>query len=284
MKRISFLVFCIVNAFLAHSQEKEIKGVIDQMFQAMYSADTATLRSCFAPAAKLMTYTYGKKGDPVVNEESLNELLIAISQMPKVRLEERLLGWQCLIDDGMASVWTPYEFYAEDKFSHCGVNSFQLIKLTGKWKITQITDTRRRNECPDDQQTVMIIDSLINVWHHSAAIADEKTFFGMMAEDGIYIGTDATERWLRDELAEWSKKFFDRESAWDFKPRSRTVKIAEGGETAWFDELLETWMGTCRSTGILTKKDNEWKITHYQLSIAIPNDKVDSYLKLLEKQ
>ena len=109
-------------------------------------------------------------------------------------------------------------------------------------------------------------------------------FFGSMTEDGIYIGTDASERWLRDELAEWSKKYFDRDVAWSFTPLSRTIRIGQGGEIGWFDELLDTWMGTCRSTGVVVLKDGVWKITHYQLSVAVPNEKIDQYRILIGKE
>jgi hypothetical protein len=186
-------------------------------------------------------------------------------------------------DDGIASVWTPYAFYFEGKFSHCGVNSFQLMNVQGKWKITMITDTRRKTDCPTDREQIVAIDTLLNRWHHAAAVADEDAFFGLMTEEAIYIGTDATERWLRDELKEWSKEFFNRETAWAFTPLSRNTTIAPGGQIAWMDELLDTWMGTCRSTGILQRTNGEWKIIYYHLSVALPNDKLDGYRLLIGK-
>ena len=192
-------------------------------------------------------------------------------------------GWTS-IDDGIASVWTPYELYFENKFSHCGVNSFQLIQVQGEWKISMITDTRRKVGCISESKQTMLIDSLVNQWHHAAAIADEDSFFGRMTPGCIYIGTDPTERWLRDELKEWSKEFFNRETAWAFKPLSRNITIGPGGQIAWFDELLDTWMGTCRSTGIMERIDGEWMIIYYHLSVALPNDKLDGYRILIEKK
>ena len=116
-----------------------------------------------------------------------------------------------------------------------------------------------------------------------AAVADEDAFFGQMTPDAIYIGTDATERWKRDELREWSKKYFEGKSAWDFTPLSRNITVGETAQTAYFDELLDTWMGTCRSTGMLEKSDGGWKITYYHLSIAVPNDKLDGYRAIIGK-
>lgn len=265
----------------SYAQEAEIKARVDKMFQAMYDGDTAALRKCFIPAAQLMTFAHDAHGNPRAKAETIGDFIRGVALIGEDEFEERLTGWQCLIDDGIASVWTPYEFYFEGEFSHCGVNSFQLIKVQGDWKIAMITDTRRKTNCRDDKHEVMIIDSIMNEWHHAAAVADEVGFFGRMTDDGIYIGTDPTERWLRDELALWAKKYFERESAWKFTPLSRNIKMGPGGQIAWIDELLDTWMGTCRSTGILILKDKEWKIIHYHLSIAVPNDKVDAYKVLI---
>lgn len=122
------------------------------------------------------------------------------------------------------------------------------------------------------------INTLLDNWHHAAAVADEDTFFGSMTEDARYIGTDETENWKRDELKEWSKSYFAKESAWDFKKKTRNVYMYS--DMAWFDETLDTWMGVCRGSGVVILTKDGWKIQHYVLSIAVPNDKIDAYLEL----
>lgn len=279
-----FICLSLISLAPTYAQESQVQAVINKMFQSMYKADTAALRTCFTPGAKFMTYSYDAKGNPRAKGEAVADFLRGVGLMGEVDMEERLTGWQCLIDDGIASVWTPYELYFENKFSHCGVNSFQLIQVQGEWKISMITDTRRKVGCISEPKQTMLIDSLVNQWHHAAAIADEVSFFGRMTPGCIYIGTDPTERWLRDELKEWSKEFFNRETAWAFKPLSRNITIGPGGQIAWFDELLDTWMGTCRSTGIMERIDGEWMIIYYHLSVALPNDKLDGYRILIEKK
>lgn len=282
-KNILLIVFLICFLNLS-AQESEVKAVVNRMFSAMLQKDTAALRKCFIPGVQLMTYAHDAKGNYSAKYEQIYGFLRQIALVGDTEIEEVLTGWQCYIDEGMASVWAPYEFFYDGKFSHCGVNSMQLMKVKGEWKITQISDTRRKNDCINDKDIMQVIDSLVNEWHHAAAVADEKTFFGRMTEDCIYIGTDASERWLRDELATWSRKYFDQDSAWVFKPLSRNITVAPGEHIAWFDELLDTRMGLCRSTGIMELIDNEWKLIHYQLAIAIPNEKMDSYKLLIGKQ
>lgn len=283
MKKLLLPIF-LFSLTAASSQENLILATIDKMFHAMYAGDTSQMRTCFTPGAVLLTYSFDSKGNPKSKGEDLNQFLHGVGLMGAADMEERITNWQCLIDGGVASIWAPYEFYFEGKFSHCGINSFQMLQVQGAWKITMITDTRRSKDCPTDDPQKVRIDALLNQWHLAAAKADEDAFFGRMTSDAIYIGTDATERWKRDELKEWSKAYFQKETAWDFKPLSRNITIGPGGQIAWFDELLDTWMGTCRSTGILLLVEGDWKINYYHLSVALPNDKIDGYKLLIGKE
>jgi hypothetical protein len=269
---------------MTQAQEAELQTFVQHFFQAMYDRDSVALQKAFLPGASLYTFSYDSKGNPRAKAEFIPDFIRGVKLIGDAQFEERLTGWQCLIDDGIASIWTPYEFYFEGKFTHCGVDSWQLIQVLGEWKIAQLTDTRRKTGCITDEGIQFEIDSLINNWHHAAAIADEHSFFGFMTKDAVYIGTDASERWLRDELAEWSKKYFDRSSAWAFTPLSRNITLAPAKNLAWFDELLDTQMGTCRSTGIVEKVDEQWKLVHYQLSLTLPNDQLDDFLKLVQKK
>ena len=274
--------FCATGAGIA--QESELRTLVNNFFKAMYQQDTGALRTYFVPAASLFTYSYDAKGNPRAKGETVSNFITGVSFLGDSPMEERLTGWQCLIDAGVAAVWTPYEFYYEGKFSHCGVDSWQMMKVQGEWKITQLTDTRRKTNCPDDELNRFVIDSLINEWHHAAAIADEKAFFGFMTKEAVYIGTDTSERWQRDELVAWSWKYFDGSSAWNFTPISRNITFGPAKNIAWFDELLDTWMGVCRSTGIVVLVDDRWKLVHYQLSLTLPNDKLADFKKLIGKE
>jgi len=284
MKKFFLLLVGLCVVQFASAQEAELKKFVQHFFQSMYKQDTAALRKLFVPAASLFTYSYDAKGNPRAKGESVSDFITGVSFLGDSPMEERLTGWQCLVDVGVASVWTPYEFYFEGKFSHCGIDSWQFILVQGEWKITQLTDTRRKTNCPDEELTRFVIDSLINEWHHAAAIADEKAFFGFMTEGAVYIGTDTSERWQRDELAKWSEKYFQRPSAWDFKPISRNITFGPAKNIAWFDELLDTWMGVCRSTGIVEWVDDQWKLVHYQLSLTLPNDQLNDFRKLIGKE
>ncbi len=128
------------------------------------------------------------------------------------------------------------------------------------------------------------INKVVNNWHIAAAKAD-TSFFDYFTDDAIYIGTDATERWTANEFKSFAMPFFKRGKAWDFKPIERHVYLSEDGKLAYFDEKLNTWMGVCRSTGVMSKtKTNKWKIKYYHLSMTIPNEKVRNVLEVLQEQ
>lgn len=132
------------------------------------------------------------------------------------------------------------------------------------------------------QSPVDQVNKFMDNWHKAAATADEEVFFGSMTEDGIYLGTDKTEKWTRDEMAKWADEYFQRESAWSFTAIERDVYFSADGKTAWLNEKLDTWMGICKGTAILVSQDNGWKIALYDLSVTIDNDKIDDFLKLTE--
>ena len=124
------------------------------------------------------------------------------------------------------------------------------------------------------------INELLNEWHEAAAEADYDDYFSLIADESVFIGTDPTENWNKKEFMEWSKQYFDRGKAWSFSTLERNIFVGEEEELAWFDELLDTQMGICRGSGVVVKEDGEWKIKHYVLSIAIPNENVDAVTSL----
>lgn len=117
------------------------------------------------------------------------------------------------------------------------------------------------------------VERVLDDWHDAAAKADEPRYFGHFARGGVFLGTDATERWTAEEFRVWAKPYFTRGKAWSFKAKTRHVIVSPDGKTAWFDELLDTPnLGLSRGSGVLTKDEGGWKIALYDLSIPIPND------------
>jgi hypothetical protein len=148
MKRI-----LIVLAFLtgtvtlkAQTAADSVKAVINQFFDGMRNAEVSMVTSSFADSAILQTIV-NRQGKISIRNEPLSGFANVITQQQKGDLDEKIQFETIKIDGPMAMAWTPYKFYYKGQFSHCGVNSFQLVKINGAWKIQYIIDTRRREGC-----------------------------------------------------------------------------------------------------------------------------------------
>lgn len=124
------------------------------------------------------------------------------------------------------------------------------------------------------------IEVILDNWHKAAAEANFQNYFEAIAEDGIFIGTDATENWNKTAFQAFAKPYFDRGKAWNFKALERNIYFSEDKKIAWFDELLDTQMKICRGSGVLVFLNGQWKIKHYVLSMTVPNENVDQVVEI----
>jgi hypothetical protein len=122
-----------------------------------------------------------------------------------------------------------------------------------------------------DTQFTARINAFVDEWHQDAANA-RPAFFDKIASDGIYIGTDKTERWGREAFREWAKPAFARPVAWAFTPLHRYVRFSPERSFIWFDEQVRSSMGILQATGVMRPVAASFEIVHYQLSIAVPNE------------
>jgi hypothetical protein len=150
MKRILILLTAamFISTFIkAQSAEDSVKAVVNQLFAAMKGANASMLKETFADSAVLQTIRRKQDGTFFVQNEKVEDFVKSISTAKKDSLDERITFETVKVDGPLASVWTPYKFYYAGNFSHCGVNSFQLVKINGRWKIQFLIDTRRRQNC-----------------------------------------------------------------------------------------------------------------------------------------
>ena len=149
MKLFLFFITFITLTITGQSQtaEDSVKAAVNKLFEGMKSSDATILKSAFADSAILQTITKNKEGKIVIETEAVDNFARLVSKQPKGFLDEQIVFDLIKIDGPLAIVWTPYKFYFNGIFSHCGVNSFQLVKLNGEWKIQYLIDTRQKNGC-----------------------------------------------------------------------------------------------------------------------------------------
>lgn len=147
---ITSLLFIVSVPSQAQTTTDSVEAAINLLFDAMKQSDGIKLASAFADSAVLQTISQTKDGKLFIRNESVKEFAASISKLPKGAADERIVFETIKIDGPLASVWTPYKFFYNGQFSHCGVDSYQLVRINGVWKIQYLIDTRRKSGCTVD--------------------------------------------------------------------------------------------------------------------------------------
>ncbi len=130
------------------SDREAVLAPVRRLFDGMRAGDSAMVRSAFVPNP-LFASVAVRQGGVALQIDSLEAFVRLIGTPRAEPLDERLRGEIVHIDGPLAVVWTEYSFYVGTRFSHCGVDAFQLVNTPGGWKIFALADTRRRQGCPD---------------------------------------------------------------------------------------------------------------------------------------
>lgn len=149
MKCFLFFLTFMLQLFVAEAQtaEDSVKTTINKLFKSMINSDASSIKSLFADSAILQTISRNKDDKIIVLNESVNDFADFVGKQSKGAADERINFEVVKIDGPLAIAWTPYKFYFNGVFSHCGVNSFQLVKINNDWKIQYLIDTRRKKGC-----------------------------------------------------------------------------------------------------------------------------------------
>lgn len=150
MTKIIVTSFAILTVLVlkAQSAEDSVKAVITKMFWAMKAGNGNgnVLSECFADSAILQTIIE-KDGTTTIKTEEVKGFADFVNTSPKDAADERISFDMVKVDGALAIAWTPYNFYYNGKFSHCGMDSYQLVRINGQWKIQYLIDTRRKDNC-----------------------------------------------------------------------------------------------------------------------------------------
>tara|TARA_R110002050_G_scaffold16019_2_gene48968 strand:+ start:64540 stop:64998 length:459 start_codon:yes stop_codon:yes gene_type:complete len=145
------LLFAFLNIFFLsaqHAEKDAVQKTIEDFFEGFHQQDSMRIKNTVHPDIVMQTIGKDSLGNTILKHEKFNLFLNSIVSIPKTKkFEEKILSYVIQIDGKMANVWTSYEFWIDDTFSHCGVNSFQLLKEANRWKIIYIIDTRRKEDC-----------------------------------------------------------------------------------------------------------------------------------------
>lgn len=148
-----YLLVVLMSATILSAQETEelkVQKAIEDFFDGFHKQDSILIKQTVTENVIAQTIGRKKDGTTILRTEDFGHFLKSIVSIPdSVNFKEKIRSFNIQIDGNMANAWTPYEFWYNDVFSHCGVNSFQLFKQNNQWKIIYLIDTRRRKGCKD---------------------------------------------------------------------------------------------------------------------------------------
>lgn len=142
------LCFCVNISSGQDSDKEAVKNTVIMFFEGFHNQDSVAIKRTTSEDIIMQTVGKDDKGVSKVKTSNFKKFLKSIVSIPDTtKFHEKILSYQIKVDGNMANAWTPYQFWINDTLSHCGVNSFQMHKQNGIWKIIYIIDTRRRDDC-----------------------------------------------------------------------------------------------------------------------------------------
>ena len=122
-------------------------AAVERIFEGMRTADSAMVAQLFAVDARFAVLN-ARDGPAAVAVQSVEGWIRSIGGS-EGRWNEQIYDVDVRADGTMASIWAPYTFYLDGAIRHCGVNSIELLYAAEGWKVTQLSDTRHTENCPD---------------------------------------------------------------------------------------------------------------------------------------
>lgn len=131
---------------------QELRGTIETFFEGFHEKDSLVMKSVTSDEMVMQSIGKDADGETVLEEVDFHEFLRSIVEIPaESTFREELHSFEVRAEGDMATVWTPYSLFMDGVLSHCGVNSFQLMKETEGWKIIYLVDTRSKEDCEDQE-------------------------------------------------------------------------------------------------------------------------------------
>ena len=154
--RILASIFLGLFAFISVQAQMDdkvlVQKTVEGFFEAFHKQDSVAMKSFMADKVVLQTTGRNKEGKTLFQTTPIEKLYQSIVSIPdSIQFQEKLTSWSIQVDRTMANAWVGYEFWLNGKFSHCGINSFQMVKFDDKWKIIYLIDTRGKSGCLEEE-------------------------------------------------------------------------------------------------------------------------------------
>lgn len=117
-----------------------VVGTLQLLFDALETGDAELLRSIMDPTV-VMHSSETRDGATTFSSATVDGLAARITGS-EVPLIERMWDPIVSVNGPLATIWTPYDFYVGEDFSHCGVDSANMMRTDTGWRIVALSWTR----------------------------------------------------------------------------------------------------------------------------------------------
>jgi len=268
MRWSALSLILLITAAPASAQTAPAAATVEGLFNAMRAQDTTAMRAAFHPDARLLGT--GSRVQFIPISAWLNGIARATAKP-----DERLYDIESRVDGPLATVWTRYDFYLGDAFSHCGYDAFQLVLIGGAWKILQTADTQRRGQAacaPDPAETkptsadtaavVAAVQRLFDAMRTRDTVAIRAAFIPQGALAAIRENADSVRLQTLDAFTASIGRSTSELHERMVKPE---VRISDGLATVWtwYDFHVGERFTHCGVDAVqLARTAEGWKIAH----------------------
>lgn len=128
------------------AQRQAVIAGVERLFAAMLARDAAAIPEISDPAGVVTAITTEAGGGSAIATSSWAQFAQRIAQAP-APIRERMFDPEVRIRGDLALVWTRYDLWNGETFSHCGTDLFELIRRADRWRLLHASFTRERTGC-----------------------------------------------------------------------------------------------------------------------------------------
>ena len=134
------------------------------------------------------------------------------------------------------------------------------------------------------------IDSVLDEYHQAMKSKDAPTMMSLMAEKGLYCGTDPMELWDKNTLSDYVTQAFENPSLEiDYKINRREIRLGKDGKSAiavdhYVMDVITPHFPVRTVFHLILDENNAWKCNFLSMSLAPPNDGMKLINKLVEAE
>jgi hypothetical protein len=151
---VVFVLTISISAFAQKADDsKDALAVVNKLFDMMAAHNPAEIVALHTPEAQLVAVMKNKEGKSVNRTFKAEDFSKNFAEK-KAEILEDMYAPKVEVSGDFAQVWGRYVFFVGGKISHCGVNSFHLVRTDAGWRIAGAASTMEPQGCTEQEKAM----------------------------------------------------------------------------------------------------------------------------------